>query len=103
VYVLLNSRHHAAEGGGVVPSGIMDGCSSAPWFDGWSHSDAVERAIVVPRAGPEDMPESPVAVARSWLLTTGWKQHGLLDPDDIPGPAGGPRRQGSPETETASR
>jgi len=28
---------------------------------------------------------TPVAPARTWLLTTGWRRHGLIDPDEIPG------------------
>jgi hypothetical protein len=27
----------------------------------------------------------PVARARTWLLMTGWRRHGLLDPADVPG------------------
>ena len=32
------------------------------------------------RAGP-----APVAAPRHWLLTTGWRRHGRLDPREVPG------------------
>jgi hypothetical protein len=27
----------------------------------------------------------PVACSRTWLLGTGWKRHGLIDVDEVPG------------------
>ena len=69
VYVLCNARKHAAG----VPR--FDGCSSAPWFDGWRDA---------PPAAPPDL-RRPVRAARSWLLTTGWRRHGLLAPATTPG------------------
>jgi hypothetical protein len=26
----------------------------------------------------------PVALPRVWLLTTGWRRHGLIDPNEVP-------------------
>jgi hypothetical protein len=80
-YVLLNARHHArrfASGSGLDPA------SSARWFDGWRRPSAVAgRAPVV----------APVVQARTWLLTIGWRRHGLIDPDEVPGLRGPlPRR-----------
>jgi hypothetical protein len=72
-YVLLNARRHAKRVSGRV---ILDPASSARWFDGWRQA-SVERAATG---------ERPVARARSWLLTTGWRRHGLLDPAEVPGP-----------------
>ena len=69
VYVLCNARKHHAG----VPR--FDACSSAAWFDGWRGG-----APATP-AGPR-----PVRAARTWLLTTGWRRHGLLDPEATPGP-----------------
>jgi hypothetical protein len=64
-YVLLNFRKHlprAAHG--------VDPRSSAPWFDGFfpARTDP---------GSPSDAP-CPVATARTWLATRGWRRHGLL-------------------------
>lgn len=63
VYVLQNAHHH-----GLLRAGQMDPCSSARWFDGWS------AAMWIPRSS------SPLPRARTWLLASGWKIHGQLDP-----------------------
>jgi putative transposase len=80
-YVLLNARHHAAERGEKLSKYWVDPFSSAPWFDGWKHpirndADWLVRLRKKPR---------PTATARSWLLTTGWRRHGLLAFDEVPG------------------
>lgn len=72
-YVLLQARRHAAKRGRVLPVGL-DACSSAPLFDGWTRGR--------PRAGPWS---DTVAVAETWLLTTGWRAHGRIDPAEVPG------------------
>src|SRR5687767_6067370 len=73
-YVLLNARHHAAERGEKLYRDWVDPFSSAPWFDGWkapirSQADWLARLRKQPR---------PTAMPRSWLLTVGWRRHGLL-------------------------
>jgi hypothetical protein len=61
---------------------VLDPASSARWFEGWKRgSGPVPRAAV--SAAGHDRP--PVARARTWLLTVGWRRHGLLDPVDVPG------------------
>jgi hypothetical protein len=70
-YVLLNARRHAPTA--RRPSTI-DPASSGRWFDGW------RRRI----AGAEPA-DGPVARPMSWLLRSGWRRHGLLDPDETPG------------------
>jgi len=82
-YVLLNARRHAKR---LTKEIRLDPASSARWFDGW------QRAALRRVAGPPGVPSSaagarsaPVARARTWLLTTGWRRHGLLDPADVPG------------------
>jgi len=77
-YVLLNARHHARR---LTKAVKLDPASSARWFDGW-RPDALRR-IVADR--PMAVQTAPVARARTWLLTTGWRRHGLLDPADVPG------------------
>jgi REP element-mobilizing transposase RayT len=82
-YVLLNARRHAAAGRAKLAGAIrLDPASSGRWFDGWKK----ERLEAVVRDGPEDvMQRPPVARARTWLLTVGWRRYGLLDPADVPG------------------
>jgi hypothetical protein len=73
-YVLLNVRKHGR------PTGVratLDAASSARWFDGWRH------APMMPDEPQRGAP--PVARARTWLLRIGWRRHGLLDPNDVPG------------------
>jgi len=81
-YVFGNFRKHVAGARALV--GVLDGCSSARWFDGWSQLDAAFRAIWLSRCantGP------PVAPARTWLLRVGFRKHGLIHPDAAPGQA----------------
>jgi REP element-mobilizing transposase RayT len=55
VYVINNHlKHHEWD------AGLVDPCSSAPWFTGWMHGPA-----------PPHTP-SPVEHARTWLLRRGW-------------------------------
>jgi hypothetical protein len=84
-YVLLNGRRHAARTARKAVRAmhcLLDPASSARWFDGWKRSAP---GAPEPRA-PAGLAFSPcVARARTWLLTVGWRRHGLLDPADEPG------------------
>lgn len=80
-YVLLNARHHAAERGQRLAPDWIDPCSSAAWFDGWDRPIDRE-AWWIRRL---DRTPCPVAPARTWLLSTGWRRRGLLAIDDVPG------------------
>ena len=71
-YVLLNARKHARR---PSPGGRPDPASSGRWFEGWRGRKRVPTAGV----------DTPVARARSWLLRSGWRRHGLIDPCDVPG------------------
>ena len=72
-YVLLQERRHAA--GRKRPlTTSLDRCSSAPGFDGFKN--------VAPRAGPWS---DTVVEAGTWLLATGWRRHGIIDPREVPG------------------
>ncbi len=64
VYVIQNARKHGAKLTGI------DAHSSGPWFRGWR-----DRVARIP---------SPIAAARSWLLTTGWQRWGLLVTHETP-------------------
>ena len=68
-YVLNNARH---DGIGRLRRDWIDPYSSAAAFDGWLRP--------VPRVGFA----IPVARAHTWLLTKGWRRHGLLDPAIAP-------------------
>jgi REP element-mobilizing transposase RayT len=74
VYVLGNGRKHAHERGIRWSGRQVDPCSSAPAFDGW------RGRIEVPGARLEAITVRP----RTWLLRSGWRRHGLLDPRAIP-------------------
>jgi len=58
LYVIQNWKKHIRGARGI------DGRSSGPWFDGWTKSSV---------APP--MP-SPVAPARTWLASKGWRERG---------------------------
>ena len=66
-YVLCNARKHK-----VAPHvpGWLDPLSSAPGFAGWITGAASTRTTPAPR---------------TWLLRTGWRRAGLIDPDHTPG------------------
>jgi putative transposase len=61
VYVLNNHLKH-----GEWEVGLIDPCSSAPWFDKWMHRR-------------EPIPPEPHACVRAstWLLDEGWSTVGL--------------------------
>jgi REP-associated tyrosine transposase len=80
-YVLLNARRHAAKAKRVVKDSVrLDRASSARWFDGWKGRPRGEEGAYEALHHPP-----PVTRARTWLLTIGWRRHGLLDPADVPG------------------
>ena len=76
-YVLLNSRRHWWKQHQTAPPVRLDEGSSSRWFTGWRR-----RSWRVPLESSEQ-PE--VAEARTWLLRTGWRRHGLIDPAEVPG------------------
>ena len=78
-YVLLNRKHHDAEK--KFARFWIDPYSSAAWFGGWASpvraDELWKRALVAM--------DPPTAKPTVWLLTTGWKKHGLLRFDERPG------------------
>jgi putative transposase len=78
-YVLLNRKHHAAEQ--RFSKQWIDPCSSAAWFDGWVQpvraDEPWKRELLAL--------ERPTATPTVWLLTDGWRRHGLLRFDERPG------------------
>jgi hypothetical protein len=83
-YVLLNARHHAADGGRRLNPRWIDSFSSGPWFDGWKDAPPP----------PPSLPPRPTSPPRTWLLRVGWRMHGLLATNEVPGvtPSLRPRR-----------
>ncbi len=79
-YVPCNARHHAAERGQRLARTWIDPYSSALWFDGWRDPIVDQPWLRKLRRRP-----APVAPARTWLLTQGWRKHGLLAFDEVPG------------------
>lgn len=77
-YVLGNARHHGWRGGPAQ----LDPCSSAALCDGWRRDVVWHRDDVVELCRPEGL---AVVSPSRWLLTTGWRRAGLLDPDAVPG------------------
>lgn len=80
-YVLQNARRHREELDASFNG--MDPFSSAWWFDGWK--DERWRAGLAP---PE---MRTVAPPQTWLLSRGWRRHGLVAIDEVP-PAAARRR-----------
>jgi REP element-mobilizing transposase RayT len=82
-HVLNNERHHAAARGERIYASWVDAFSSAPWFTGWArpirNNEPWMREL---RAQPP-----PTAQPTVWLLTHGWRRHGLLRFDELGGDA----------------
>ncbi|HEX5053364.1 MAG TPA: hypothetical protein VFZ65_16425 [Planctomycetota bacterium] len=74
-YVLANGRKHTAEGREVAVPQAIDPFTSAPWFEGFRETMTVRGIEAMPR---------PVTEARTWMLTIGWRRHGLLSVHEMP-------------------
>jgi hypothetical protein len=79
-YVLNNVRHHASQRGERSAWSWIDHCSSGRFFDGWRAPPGAGPFVPTPIER-----ETPVAVARTRLITTGWRKHGLLSVNAVPG------------------
>jgi hypothetical protein len=81
-YLLLNARRHWAkrQRSRVLPGPVrLDPASSSRWFDGWLQGSVG----AVEAARRDDLPA--VRPPRTWLLGSGWRRLGLLDPGEVPG------------------
>jgi REP element-mobilizing transposase RayT len=74
-YVLASGRKHAAAGRAVAVAQAIDVFTSAPWFDGFREALTVRGLEALLR---------PVTDAHTWLLTIGWRRHGLLSVQETP-------------------
>ncbi len=79
-YVLCNARHHAAERGQRLARTWIDPYSSGVWFDGWRDAIVDQPWLRKLRRG-----QVPVEKPRTWLLAEGWRKHGLIGFDEVPG------------------
>src|SRR5690349_20116277 len=68
-HVMSTARHHASRGRVVSPPDRIDPFTSAPWFDGFRERVTVRGLDAITR---------PTTPARTWLLDTGWRRHGLI-------------------------
>jgi REP element-mobilizing transposase RayT len=66
VYVLQNHRHHRRS------RYIIDECSSARWFTGWT------------QPLPAQVTSPPVAAPVTWLARVGWRRYGAIAFDEGP-------------------
>ena len=81
-YVLNNWRRHREDmAGSAQRRANVDPYSTGILFDGWR--DLPARFTI-----PDWYTPLPVCGARSWLLTTGWRKHPLIDVRETPGPLG---------------
>ena len=80
-YVVNNWRRHGETKSLVVGDGRIDLFSSAPSFDGFEDVD------VRSAEWPKTYMPLPVWTPRTWLLSTGWRRHGLVRSTEVPGPS----------------
>jgi hypothetical protein len=78
-YVINNARHHGPKRG----PGWMDPCSSAVFFKGWQRGTWIDQGECLEELWSDA--GRPFAAPATWLLCTGWKRHGLLATDEVPG------------------
>jgi REP element-mobilizing transposase RayT len=91
-YVLLNARKHQrpprsprASTPSELPTGFVDPCSSAPWFDGFRRPLALAFGAARARARWRACSslEAPVVPAQTWLVRHA--SRAAFDVDDVPG------------------
>ena len=79
-YVLNNWRRHREDRRGVAAAWQMDPFSSGAVFDGWKERE--HHPFVPPL--PPTYRALIVWCPKSWLLTTGWRRHGLISQWEVP-------------------
>ena len=73
--MLGNGKKHQRDGRHVRVAAPVDNFTSGPWFDGWKE--------VIRFAGLEAHIR-PISTAKTWLLSVGWRRHGLVSAYDMP-------------------
>ena len=77
-YVLNNWRRHGQDRG--IASNV-DRFSSGVSFDGWKETGRTDFL----KALPADYGALPVSRPQTWLLSIGWRRHGLISVREVPG------------------
>ncbi len=77
-YVLNNWRRHRQDLG--IASNV-DRFSSGVSFDGWKETGGTDFLGAIPR----DYEPLPVSRPQTWLLSVGWRRHGLISVREVPG------------------
>lgn len=83
-YVLNNWRHHAEDRVSLGRPWKVDPYSSSLSFEGWSQREGVGFYYAAPKGYPPPF----VWVPKTWLLSEGWRRHGLVDQLEVPGRGG---------------
>jgi hypothetical protein len=78
-YVLNNWKHHGESDASLRRPWPIDPYSSASMFDGWKEIDG--RWFVTPSGYDGPMMWWP----KTWLLSEGWRQRGLISMHFVPG------------------
>jgi hypothetical protein len=76
-YVLNNWRRHGED---QHRGWTLDPFSSGILFHGWKNLEAVQR----PYRAPPGYSVLIVWLPRTWLLSKGWREHGLIDAFEVP-------------------
>ena len=79
---IIRSPHRSDAGTPIQPAQYIDPCSSACCFDGW-------RGIKVKPPPLSHVKDVPVEKPRGFALRIGWRRHGLIAIDEIPGASSG--------------
>ena len=72
--IRANGKKHQRDGRQVRVAASIDTFTSAPWFDGWREVVRVHGLEAIVR---------PIARAHTWLMSIGWRRHGLLSVNDV--------------------
>ena len=80
-YVMNNWRKHREDREAVAQGWRVDPYSTAVLFDGWRELGDRQRWT-----WRETYQPMAVWAARTWLLTEGWRRHGLIGCDELPRP-----------------
>lgn len=91
-YVLNNWRRHDEHRADFAKRWFMDPYSSACVFDGWKE---MEHEYVY-RKPPPNYQQLIVWLPKTWLLREGWRRHGLIRMDEVPGPLAKPAAKDKP-------
>jgi len=80
-YVLNNWRKHREDRHSFARSWTLDPYSTAVMFGGWKERGPILWLDTLPKAYMGLFGWLP----RTWLLTVGWRRHGLVSVDEVPG------------------